>query len=242
MFLIEVFVNFLALSVVGALKLNVYITFRNITEIDKFTKVYYVLNVYKGASIPLDLNRDFDILTADYYSREQKFIFTRKIFFTDKKSKVLINDYTLMLESGNNDTIKSIIKFKLQPSFENIASCWKKANLLYYGKLYITNVEILNDLKVLEGVPEELIIYSRIDAYFAVCSRKDRDFETLCERDVDFCYSDNFAYLIVIFMVSGFIATMIFINMLVFFFNRSRMCSNRVSPLMAKYTVHIFNL
>ncbi|KAL7034956.1 hypothetical protein ACKWTF_008197 [Chironomus riparius] len=225
MFLIEVFVNFLTLSFVGAFKPNVYITFLNITEADRFTKIVYTFNVQKGASLPLNLDKYVDILTVDYYSREQKSIFTRKILFNDKKTGFLLNEFSLMLETGNNGTVKSIIKFRIQRSFEIIFGCWKKTDSNFYGKLYIINAKLIEDL------PKEPELYLRIDAYFTICNKKDQDFETLCEGDVDFCHDNNIAYLIVIFMVGGFVLATNFIKLFVILISRSRRSSNRVSPL-----------
>ena len=231
MILIKIFVNLLTLLSVGALKPNVYITLQNITEIDRFTQIFYKLYVYKKASIPLNLDKYIDILLIDFYSREQRIVFNRKICLSDKNSGIAINDFTLMNEPGNNDTVESVIKFKLLKSFENIFTCWKKTDLSYYGKLYVTKMEVMKDPIILEDIPKELVIYSRIVAYFVICNSKDHDFESFCENDVDFCQNDNVAYLIVIFMIGGLIFFSNFIKLIVILISRTGRLSNRVSPL-----------
>jgi len=231
MILIKIFVKLSAFIAVDALIPNVYITLQNITETALFIQVFYKLYVYKGATISLNLDRYVDILVIDFYSREQKIIFNRKICLSDKSSGISINDFTMINEPGNNDTIESVIKFKLLKSFENIFSCWKQTDLIYYGKLYVTKMEEMKNSDVLGDIPKGLVIYSLIDAYFVICNSKDHDFESFCERDVDFCQNDNVAYLIVIFMIGGLIFFSNFAKLMVILISRTRRASNRVSPL-----------
>ncbi|CAG9804623.1 unnamed protein product [Chironomus riparius] len=233
MILVKVFGNLLALSLVGAINVspNVFMPFLNITEADRFTKIIYKLHVYKTASIQLNLDRYVDILMVDYYSREDNNIFTRRIFFMDKKSGNLIDDFVLMEEPGNNSTVDSILKFRIQKSFQMIFGCWKNNNSNYNGKLYVMNTIAMKDFEAPEDLPSELEISSRIIGYFAICNNYDRDFETLCEQDVELCLYDIPAYLYVIFMVAGLLLAFTFTKILVFVFSRPMKRSSRVSPL-----------
>jgi len=162
---------------VGALKPNVYIIFHNITETDWYTKIYYNCYVYKGASIPLNLDRYVGIFVTNFYSRNQNIVFNKQISSWKKISGIYVDGYTLINAPGNNDTIESIIKFRVLKPFKNIFSCWTQANLIYYGKLYVTKMEVMKNSNILEDIPKEIVIYSFIDAYFVICNSKDHDFE-----------------------------------------------------------------
>ena len=233
MILIEVLVNLLKISLVCALNVNpnININFLNISEAERFTKIIYKLNVYKNALFPLNLDRYVDILMVEYYSREQKNIYTRRILFNDKNTGISIDEFDLILEPGNNNTVDLILKFKLQQSMKKIFNCSKKTDLIYYGKIYSMNSIAMKDFEAPEDIPKELEIYSRIIAYFAICKKYDQDFKSLCEKDIELCHDDNIGNWIVIFMIGGFIVAMNFTTLLVVLFSRPKRSSNRVSPL-----------
>ena len=205
--LILIFSSILATQ---ALQPNTFFEFYNKTKSANFTKITYRLNTYEGSSVPLDINKHFDILFEYKITKNDSKIYEETISFKSKDDdelvqKPLVNkfrSFNFSLFFMITDIIEKILKCNLD-----------KRDVT--GKFYIVNS--LNDDQNLKVNGD--VIISEFDNYF----------DLIYDEKIPFCDArKNFKF---IFIISGFsiiFSFMILLEFLKFLFDKLNNRSSRV--------------
>ena len=218
-----------SISIVNTLKPNIYFSFVNISSTDRSLQVFYKLGPYKGSVNSLNIDKTVDIFMIDYFSSKTKTIAAKKIFFYNKSTGELISDASMVSKSGNRGT-KFIFTFQLRNSFQNISKCLGGFELMLHAKIFVLNINVLNDVIKSVQLPKKLKIYRDMDAYLTICNKSFKDVWSDCENLLEFCKSDEnneLLCLMTLFIVGMVGAQTIVVIML----NCSNKCSKRVYPI-----------
>lgn len=184
-----------------AMNPNIYFNFYSKVQSINYTKVSYLLYIYENLSVPLEINKHFNILLNFKITKDYHIIYDESInFLTNKSSKNKIIQKSLLKTVGDPDPIYNrttadgtlnfqyILFLNIADIIESILKCKIKKKEIF-GQFYVIKSFKYNEnLKVYGEV-----ITSRFDAYFTIFDEKKN---LVCD------YENEFRFFIV---VSGFI-------------------------------------
>jgi hypothetical protein len=203
--LITILLSIFSISVVNAVKPNIFFNFINITSVGRILQISYKINPYKGTSNPLIIDKAVDIIMIDYFSLKKQTIAAKKIFFNDKKTGALITDASMTSKSGS-DGIKFIFSFQLRNSYQNISKPLEGLDMMLHAKIFVMKANFKNNSIKSNETLKELQIYTEMEAYLKICTKYFEDFESICENILEF--SENYEHSIFLYLMIVFIIGM----------------------------------